>query len=82
MTWNEKKKREFGDVVNFLDSYVKKTDDDDVDDDDDDDDEDDVVDGTFPFQRRRIAFDSWDPKDIQDSLHPISVTSVDVTQNL
>jgi len=72
--------REFGNVIDFLESYVKKIYD--VGDDNDaDDDEDDDVDGAFPFKRRRISFDSWDHKNIHDSLHPISVTSVVVTQN-
>ena len=49
--------REFGNVIDFLESYVKKIYD--VGDDNDaDDDEDDDVDGAFPFKRRRISFDS------------------------
>ena len=54
--------------------------DNDVDDDDDDNDDDDDDDGAFLFPRRRIVFDSRYPKNIQDSLHPISVTSMVVTQ--
>jgi hypothetical protein len=50
--------REFGNVIDFLESYVKKIYDVGDYNDDDDDDEDDDVDGAFPFQRRRISFDS------------------------
>jgi len=57
-----------------IDNYV-------VDDDDDDnDDYDDDFDGAFLFPRRRFVFDSRYPKNIQDSLHPISVTSMVFTQ--
>jgi hypothetical protein len=48
----------------------------------DDDDEDGDVDGEFPFQRRRVVFNSGYPKNIKDSLHPISVASVVVTQKV
>jgi hypothetical protein len=48
-----------------------------VDVDDDDDDYDD--DATFPFQRARDVIDICNPKDIQDSIKAICVTSVDVT---
>jgi hypothetical protein len=51
-----------------------------IDDGDDDDDDEDDVGGAFPFPRRRIVFNSGYSKNIQDSLHSISVTSVVVSQ--
>ena len=49
-------------------------------DDDDDDDDDDEDDGTCPFQRRSFFFNSCYPKNIQDSVLAVIVTSLVVTQ--